>query len=112
MLEWFPYLQYFFSLDVLGCRVMQDVSIHWCPARLESPDGYSSYINNFYDTWTSKRASNNGPISQNRDYRQYRVRHFGHFGGPGRSKPRVIVRHMVLAIPAFAQQETFAEAKA
>ena len=33
-------------------------------------------------TWTSKRAPNNGPISQNREYRQYRVHYFGHFGGP------------------------------
>ena len=28
-------------------------------------------------TWTSKRAQNNGPISQ------YRVHYFGHLGGPG-----------------------------
>ena len=34
-------------------------------------------------TWTSKRAQNNGPISQHREYRQYRVHYFGHFGGPG-----------------------------
>ena len=37
-------------------------------------------------TWNSKRAQNNGPISQNRDCRQYRVHYFGHFGGPGRLK--------------------------
>ena len=37
----------------------------------------------FAFTWTSKRAQNDGPISQNREYRQYRVHHFGHFGGPG-----------------------------
>ena len=30
-------------------------------------------------TWTSKSAQNNGPISQNREYRQYRVHSFGHF---------------------------------
>ena len=35
-------------------------------------------------TWTSKSAQNNGPISQNREYRQYRVYYFGHSGGPGR----------------------------
>ena len=34
-------------------------------------------------TWTSKRAQNSGPISQNREYTQYRVHYFGHFGGPG-----------------------------
>ena len=34
-------------------------------------------------TWTSKRAQNNGPISQKREYRQYRVHYFGNFGGPG-----------------------------
>ena len=33
--------------------------------------------------WTSKRAQNNGPISKNREYKQYRVHYFGHFGGPG-----------------------------
>ena len=30
-----------------------------------------------------QKSPNNGPISQNRDYRQYRVRYFGHFGAPG-----------------------------
>ena len=37
-----------------------------------------------YCTWTSKRAQNNGPISRNREYGQYRVHHIGHFGGPGK----------------------------
>ena len=36
-------------------------------------------------TWTSKRAQKNGPISQNREHRQYRVHYFGHFAGPGGS---------------------------
>ena len=36
-------------------------------------------------TWTSNRAHNNGPICQNREYRQHRVHYFAHFGGPGRS---------------------------
>ena len=40
------------------------------------------------DSWTSKRAQNNGPISQNGDYRQYRVHYIGHFGGPGSSNRR------------------------
>ena len=31
-------------------------------------------------TWTSKRAQNHGPISQNREYRQYRVQYLGHLG--------------------------------
>ena len=35
-------------------------------------------------TWTSKSAENDGPISQTREYGQYRVHSFGgHFGGPG-----------------------------
>ena len=34
-------------------------------------------------TWTSKKAQNNGPIFQNREYRKYRVHYLGHFGGPG-----------------------------
>ena len=34
-------------------------------------------------TWISKRAQNNGPISEDRDHRQYRVHYFGHIGGPG-----------------------------
>ena len=29
-------------------------------------------------TWTSKRAQNNGPTSQNREYRRCRVQYFGH----------------------------------
>ena len=33
--------------------------------------------------WTSKGAQNHGPISQNREHRQYRVHGIGHFGGPG-----------------------------
>ena len=27
-------------------------------------------------------SQNNGPISYNREYKQYRVHYFGHFGGP------------------------------
>ena len=34
-------------------------------------------------SWTSKRSQNNGPISQNREYRRYGVHYFYHFGGPG-----------------------------
>ena len=37
-------------------------------------------------TWTSKRAQNNGPISQNGEYRQYRVHYLGYNGGPGSSR--------------------------
>ena len=33
-----------------------------------------------------KSAQDNGPISQDREYRQYRVHYFGHFGGPGSSR--------------------------
>ena len=29
------------------------------------------------------RAQHNGPISQNREYGQYRGHYFGHLGGPG-----------------------------
>ena len=48
-------------------------------------DSHGSNYRGAYEftyTCTSKRAQNNGPISQNREYRQYRV-HLGHFGGPG-----------------------------
>ena len=51
---------------------------------LEFQDTYNVALT--IPTWTSKRAQNNGPISPNRDYRQYRVRYFGHFGGPGTSQ--------------------------
>ena len=36
-------------------------------------------------TLTSMSAYNNGPKSQNKEYRQYRVHCFGYFGGPGMS---------------------------
>ena len=42
-------------------------------------------------TWTSKRTQNNGPISQNREYSQYRVHYLGPFGGPGRGK--ILIRN-------------------
>ena len=34
-------------------------------------------------TWPSISAQNNGPISPNREYKQYGVLCFGDFGGPG-----------------------------
>ena len=34
-------------------------------------------------TWTSKRAQSNGPISPNRECRQYRVHYFGRSWSPG-----------------------------
>ena len=46
----------------------------------------SSQVRSFdcdMSSWPSKRAQNNGPISQNREYRQNGIHYFGHFGGPG-----------------------------
>ena len=39
------------------------------------------------DEFRAQLAQNNGPISQNGEHRQYRVRHFGYFGGP--STPQI-----------------------
>ena len=52
--------------------------------------------------WTCKRAQTNGPISHNREYRQYRVHYFGHVGGPGRR--RVVTLYHKSLSPGLPKQ--------
>ena len=68
------------SQKVKQGRRMNDA---FCPSCLGFGVGGRSRSKFLASTWTSKRAQNNGPISQNRECRQYRAHYFGHFGGPG-----------------------------
>ena len=64
-------------------KVFGFTSMWWCAAILVILEIKQVPVLQEAFAWTSKRAQNNGLISQNRDYIHYRVHYFRHFGDPG-----------------------------